>query len=323
MSPPGATAGWAPEFSSFCSSAHTLIVRKLLLCSCSGSVGTRARATSISPWPLWLPVMKKRVNDTASVRVVLSHARKSLSRTAMLFGGCGPVKSAQTLPAELTTTGFPMVTPLAVGVSTSTATVSCAGFPSLHASSEGRNSDPTMKWAPPSIETTLGSPDHCWSGFGLRRPTRSVNERPPSVEYPTPVRDACSRLPCRNANPVASFHAAMTWPDADAAIAVSLCPPSRSSFTSAASTFVPMLTERPATFAPCDGARGGFSHAVTPCDTYFAFRCCATTWRNVGFVVAFADDDAALFTTSATTETHPNRRISASLRRRGPTLRGS
>jgi hypothetical protein len=126
--------------------------------------------------------MKKRVNDTASVRDVPSHARKSLSRNATLFGGCEPLKSAQTFPAGLTTTGFPIVTPLAVGVSTSTATARCAGLPSLQAWSEGRNSDPTMKCAPPSIDTTVGSPDHCWSGFGLRSPTRSVNERPPSAE---------------------------------------------------------------------------------------------------------------------------------------------
>ena len=125
--------------------------------------------------------------------------------------------------------------------------------------------------------------------------------------------DACSRLPCWNANPVESFHAATTRPDPEAAIAVSLWPPSRSSFTSAASTFEPMATDAPATLGWRDAARGGFSHAFAPCDTHLAFRCCATTWRNVGFVTAFAGA-AAPATTSAATQTHPSRRISASLR---------
>jgi hypothetical protein len=127
------------------------------------------------------------------------------------------------------------------------------------------------------------------------------------------VIDAWSLLPCRKANPVASFQAATTRPDADAAIAVSLCPASRSSFTSAASTFEPILIDLPAAFGCSDGARGGFSHAFAPCDTHLAFRCCATTWRSVGFVTAFADD-AAHATTSTATEALPTRRISASLR---------
>ena len=41
-----------------------------------------------------------------------------------MFGGGFLWKSAHAFPALLVTTGFPIVTPVAVGVSTSTATVS-------------------------------------------------------------------------------------------------------------------------------------------------------------------------------------------------------
>lgn len=96
-----------------------------------------------------------------------------------------------------------------------------------------------MKWRPPSIATTDGSPDHCWSEVVLRKPIRSRKWWPPSREKPTPVAEARRRVAGEKKNPDASFQSTITEPSAAAAIADSDCPAATSSCGLAASTFEP------------------------------------------------------------------------------------
>src|SRR5437868_12487011 len=98
----------------------------------------------------------------------------------MLLGG-RRWKSAQRFPGLLTTIGFVNATPVALGVATDSATVNVDGLLSPHAWKLGAYRLPTMKCAPPSMATSIGSPDHCSSGLPFGSPTRSRKLPPPSV----------------------------------------------------------------------------------------------------------------------------------------------